>query len=377
MTSKSLLAKITEYFPKRKESCLRNIILLVQVILLKETINLNKLKGCLNTVQGKTNVPSSNYKRLIRIFDNYARTNLWIELLQFGFQVLRLKTEYLIIDGTKWQRGDKWYHYQVLSIVYQGVAIPLYWENINKKGISNCEERKRIFSKALKYFHLEGKTLLGDREYIGSDWFKYLINKGIDFTIRSKKNTYVDAVNQADGRTYQQMIDKVLRSKLSDKAVGKIIELEGQKLHFVVIKNPKNDPDNPVIFLLSTHLDKFARAIGLSYCLRYKIEHCFKHLKSNGFCLQQLNLRTMTRCRLLMAITVFAYVLSINEGLKDYKKIKMNASQNKEEKRVSVFRNGIDKVVAFCFGLERFCLYLIDVFLGRIPKYRNQILVNV
>jgi len=377
MSSKSLLSKITEYFPNRKESCLRNILLLVQAILLKETINLNKLKGCLNAIQGKTNAASSNYKRLIRIFDTYARTNLWIELLRFGFQVLRLKAEYLIIDGTKWKRGEKWYHYQVLSFVYKGVAIPIYWENINKNGISNYEERKRLFDKALTYFNIAGKTLLADREYIGIDWFKYLINKGIEFTIRTKKNTYVEIINQAGGRTYQEMIDKVLRSKLPDKAVGKIIEMEGEKLFFVVMKNPKNDPKDPVLFILSTHLDKCAKAIGLSYCLRYKIEHCFKHLKSNGFCLEQLNLRTMTRCRLLMAITVFAYVLSINEGLKDYKKIRMNACKNKEEKRVSIFRNGIDKVVAFCIGIERFLVYLNNVFLGQTPRYKNTTIFNV
>jgi hypothetical protein len=107
-TSKSLLFKLIEYFPNRKESCLTNLLLLVQAILLKETINLIRLKGCLNTIQGKTNAPSSNYKRLIRIFDNYAFTNLWIELLRFGFRLLRLKTHYLIIDGTKWKRGEKW-----------------------------------------------------------------------------------------------------------------------------------------------------------------------------------------------------------------------------------------------------------------------------
>lgn len=377
MSSKSLLSKVTEYFPNRKESCLRNILLLVQAILLKETINLNKLKGCLNAIQGKENAASSNYKRLIRIFDTYARTNLWIELLRFGFQVLRLKTEYLILDGTKWKRGEKWYHYQVLSFVYKGVAIPIYWEDIKKNGISNYKERKRLFDKALSYFNIAGKTLLADREYIGIEWFKYLINKGIEFTIRTKKSTYVEIINQAGGRTYQQMIDKVLRSKLPDKAVGKIIEIEGEQLFFVVMKNPKNDPKDPVLFILSTHLDKCAKAIGLSYCLRYKIEHCFKHLKSNGFCLEQLNLRTMTRCRLLMAITVFAYVLSINEGLKDYKKIKMNACKNKEEKRVSIFRNGIDKVVAFCIGIERFLLYLNNVFLGQTPKYKNTTIFNV
>jgi len=377
MNSKSLLYKVTEYFPNRSESCLRNILLLVQAILLKETINLNKLKGCLNTIQGKVNTASSNYKRLIRIFDNYALTNLWIELLNFGFQMLDAKIEYLIIDGTKWQRGKKWYHYQVLSFIYKGVAIPIYWENINKNGISNYQERKQLFDKALKYFNLAGKTLLADREYIGTDWFKYLINNKINFTIRIKKNIYIEAINQSGGRAHQQMIDKVLRSKVKDKAVGKVIEIEGEQLYFVVMKNPKNDPKDPVLLLLSTHLDKCAKAIGLSYCLRYKIEHCFKHLKSNGFCLEQLNLRTMTRCRLLMTITVFAYVLSINEGLKGYKKIAMNACKDKEEKRVSVFRNGIDKVVAFCSGLERFLLYLKEGFIGKTPKYRNTIIINV
>lgn len=377
MDSKSLLPKITEYFSKRKESCLMNILLLAQCILLRETINLNRLKGSVNTVLDKQNKPNSNYKRLIRIFDNYSRTNLWIELLHFGFQILGGEVEDLILDGTKWKRGEKWYHYQVLSMVYKGVAIPIYWEDINKQGISSYEERKRLFEKALKYFDLSGKTLLADREYIGIEWFNYLKGKGIEFTIRSKKGNYVEAINQSEGRTYQEMIDKVLRSKLPNKAVGKIIELDGAELHFVVMKNPKKDPKNPVIFLLSTHIDKSASAIGFSYSIRYKIEHCFKHLKSNGFCLEQVNLRTMTRNRLLLAVTVFAYVLSINEGLKDYKKIKMNGCKNKQEKRISVFRNGIDKVVGFCGNTERFYAYIFDVFLRNPPIYSNTFLVNV
>lgn len=377
MTSKSLLSKLIEYFPERKESCLTNLLLLVQAMLLKETVNLNRLKGCLNAIQGKANAPSSNYKRLIRLFDNYASTNLWIELLQFGFRLLRLKTDYLIIDGTKWKHGDKWRHYQVLSIVYRGVAIPIYWEDIGKNGLSNCTERKKLFGKALGYFNLEGKTLLGDREYIGTNWFEYLGGKELDFTIRTKKNTYTDAIDRAVGKTYKEMVSKVLRSRLKDKAVGKIVELEGQRLHFVVMKNPKNDPKDPVLFLLSTHLDKCAKTIGLSYSLRYKIEHCFKHLKSNGFCLEQMNLGTVLRCNLLMAITVFSYVLSVSEGLKEYKKVKMNALQGKEEKRVSVFRYGIDKIVAFCLGINQFYLYLNKVFISEIPKYRNEKLTNV
>ena len=128
--SESLIVEINQYFSKRKASCLKNILLLVLCIILREDINLNRLKGSLNTITGKQNKPSSNYKRLIRIFDNYSRTKLWIELLGFCFQLLRLKTNYLILDGTKWQRGNKWYHYMTLCVIYKGVAIPIYWEDI-------------------------------------------------------------------------------------------------------------------------------------------------------------------------------------------------------------------------------------------------------
>jgi hypothetical protein len=96
--------------------------------------------------------------------------------------------------------GEKWHHYQVLSIVYRSVAIPIYWEDIAKNGLSNCIERKKLLGKALEYFDLKGKTLLGDREYIGTDWFEYLGDKGLDFTIRTKKNTYIDAIDCAGGR---------------------------------------------------------------------------------------------------------------------------------------------------------------------------------
>ncbi len=51
-------------------------------------------------------------------------------------------------------------------MVYQGVAIPIYWDNLNKQGLSNLKERKILIKKAIGYFNLEGKTLLANREYI-------------------------------------------------------------------------------------------------------------------------------------------------------------------------------------------------------------------
>lgn len=376
--SESLTQQVTQHFSKRKASCIKNVLILAQCIILKETICLNRLKGAVNIITGKVVKADSNYKRLIRIFDNYSFSSLWLELLKFVFSLLHLKSEYLLLDGTKWKRGKKWYHYQTLCIIYKGVAIPIYWMNIKKRGISNYGERKTLLKRAIRYFNLSGKTLIADREYIGVEWFKLLINSTIDFAIRTKKNTYVEAVNQAYGKTYQQMIDKVLRSKIADKAISKVIELDGVKLLFVVVKNPKNDPKEPVIFLLSSQLHKPAKSVAMIYCKRYKIEHCFKHLKSNGFNLEQINLRTPARCRLLMAITVFAYVLSIHEGLKDYKKVSMKIyAEGQIEKSVSIFRNGIDQLMVYCTGLERFCQYLIDELVHKLPRYKSPFSINV
>ena len=131
------------------------------------------------------------------------------------------------------------------------------------------------------------------------------------------------------------------------------------QLYFVVLKNPKNDPKEPFLYLI-TNLDLPAKAISSIYSLRWKIEYCFKHLKTNGFQLEKINLKTESRTRLLMAITVFAYVISIKEGIKTYKKgaikIYKDGSQEKQE---SLFRYGINKIMAFCLSFSTFCAYML------------------
>lgn len=45
------------------------------------------------------------------------------------------------------------------------------WQDLSKLVISNQWERKLLLRLALRLFKLKGKVLLGDREYIGSEWF--------------------------------------------------------------------------------------------------------------------------------------------------------------------------------------------------------------
>ena len=356
----SLVVKITSYFPKRDKTCLKNILILSQCILLRQTVNLNKLSSAVSLVtENEKTIISSNYKRLIRIFDNYSFSGLWIELMNYIFLLLRLECTYLLLDGTSWKRGEKWYHFLTLCIVYQGVAIPIYWEDLNKHGTSNFKERRKLFKKALSYFHLADKVLLADREYIGQDWFKYLVSNNINFVIRLKDKAYKTALNKTPGKTYDQLKSKILRSKVYYKTVGKWFKLGDMNLQFIALKNPKDDPKEPVIFLIS-NLDLPIKKIAQMYPIRWKIEHCFKHLKSNGFQLEQINLKTKSRCKLLMAIMIFTYVLSINEGLKTYSTVPLKKYNNGTQlKAISVFRFGIDNLIKQCYSFFKFCEYLV------------------
>ncbi|WP_373511251.1 transposase, partial [Persicitalea sp.] len=189
-------------------------------------------------------------------------------------------------------------------------------------------------------------------------WLKYLIDNEIDFIVRLKSGTYKEAIDQSAGRSYMQLCSKVKRSKVAGKVLGKPFVLEEIPLNFVVLKNCRQDADDPLV-LLVTSLREPARSIADKYRMRWKIEAFFKHMKTNGFSLEAMNLGTESRCQLLMAIVVFAYVLSIKEGLKTYSKVRIKLyPDGAQEREESVFRHGLNSLMRFCANMLTFCRHL-------------------
>jgi hypothetical protein len=373
----SLLGKVRENLPDYKPHELKNLLLLSLCILQAGSVNLYKLRGHVGRILGVDIQASSGYKRLIRIFDLHAYSRLWLDLLLYGFRLLRLKSDYLLLDGTSWKRRGVERHYLTLSILYQGVAIPIYWVDLGRLGISSERERKKIFRRVFKCYDLSGKTLLADREYIGKEWFKYLQDQGLDFIIRLRKNNYRKAINACDGKSWEEMERKVLNSKLPNKALGKRVTIDGREYSFVLVKNPDAKAKDKVVYLLST-LEAAAVFIAGQYLLRWGIECCFRHLKSNGFQLEQINLKGKARSKLLMAVVVFAYVLSIHEGLKKYKNVRLiRKADGTSVKAESVFRNGWDNLIAKIPTFEYFLQYVVENINEAAAKYRSQIWLRV
>ena len=119
----------------------------------------------------------SNLRRIQRFFaEFFVDTNLIAKLI---FSLLPEKPPYRIcLDRTNWKYGVANINILMVSIAYQGLAIPILWTMLPKRGNSNTFERKELIHRFLDLFG-EGciEAILADREFIGDDWFRELIHQ--------------------------------------------------------------------------------------------------------------------------------------------------------------------------------------------------------
>ncbi len=85
------------------------------------------------------------------------------------------------------------------------VAIPIWWEDLEKAGHSSQSERIAYLKAAMACYDLKNMTLIADREYIGYEWFSWLNQQKIRFVIRVKEGIYHEEVNGQRGLTWKQL----------------------------------------------------------------------------------------------------------------------------------------------------------------------------
>ncbi len=371
------VSEIKEYFQDIKEDTIINFLIVSEAIFSSRTTNLNKAKDELSNilVNQSTTRPDSNYKRLTRFFvfssDNPKMlTGIQRLILVIITDLLpkKRKDKLLALDGTSWELGDKKIHLLTLSLIINGISIPIVWKDLNKKGTSNFTERKKVIDEALSFLNLEGYTLLADREYIGVQWFSYLRSKNIHFVIRLKQTGYKSYVDDQRGEKTSKYLHQHLRHIGLQRAanqkyyrntgVSKRIIIDGYPYSFVVYKNPKPKADEPLLYFLSS-LEKKKKIVKL-YPIRWSIETCFKHLKSNGFNLEEINLKASKKVETMMAILVFLYALCIREGLlnQTYKKSDFKKYSGKIFRSQSIFRSGRSIMAGKFYHFVSFIRYL-------------------
>jgi Transposase DDE domain len=133
----------------------------------------------------------SNYKRLQRFLREFELP--YAQLAALVVKLLGLPGPYaLALDRTNWKVGLVDINILMLSIVYRGVGFPVVWIVLPKAGNSDTIERKTVVEIFLDLFGAQNiACLLGDREFVGKAWFRFLKEHRIKFEMRLKKDTLV------------------------------------------------------------------------------------------------------------------------------------------------------------------------------------------
>ena len=140
--------------------------------------------------EGQT-IYESNHRRIQRFFAEFIiNRGLLAKLI---FSLLTSKPPYkLSMDRTNWMFGKTDINILMLSVCYQGVEISVLWKILPKRGNSNAHERQELFQEYLELFGLGTvSAFMPDREFIGEEWFDYLIHERVPFYFRVRENMKV------------------------------------------------------------------------------------------------------------------------------------------------------------------------------------------
>jgi hypothetical protein len=272
----------------------------------------------------------SNEKRIKRFFRE-------VELEGEGFAKLMLallpeKSKLVLtLDRTTWELGSVCINILMLGVAYKGLAFPLLWVLLDKKGNSDTEERLALVDKLLTLVDAEAiEAIVADREFTGKRWFKGLKERQLVFVMRVRNNTLI--ASKGKTRSAKQRYDY-----LKPQAVyvcPKRCWVFGLRIHVAVTKSKEGEL---VVLGCTAEPDKAL----LRYSRRWQIETLFSALKTRGFNLEDTHMTTPTRLSTLLALLslAFAWAHLVGEWCYEQRPLKPKAHGYLPK---SFFRRGLD-----------------------------------
>jgi len=238
----------------------------------------------------------------------------------------------LTLDRSNWQLGQTPLNILVLGIVYKGVAIPLLWTILQKKGNSNTTERKAIMAEFIALFGVSSILYLcADREFIGKVWFQWLMANQIPFRIRVRENT-----KMTNGRGQVVAARRLFRHQAINQPLSfaKARLIWGLELFVTGMRLASGE------YLIVVAPQEAEQAIS-DYAKRWEIETLFGCLKSRGFRLEETHVIEPERLKKLIALLALAFCWAhvVGEWLSQQKVLKPKKHGRLAK---SIFRYGLN-----------------------------------
>jgi hypothetical protein len=316
---------------KSRLDCLGQII---QALFVVRTINLTQVASAFKSEVKE----ESSYRRVCRFFTSFTFDMSRIVLLALRLFPLADKCT-LILDRTNWKWGKTPINILMLSIAYRGIGIPLFWVVLSLEGNSCAEDRIDLLKRVVECLGISRiKVLLADREFIGTQWFRFLIEQKIPFIIRVKQNFMVEIGES--GKLPIGCLRKWLSRK---KVVNYPINLWGLSL-YVSIEKRKGAKEQMIV--VSNF--EFEDPLGI-YRRRWEIETMFGCLKTRGFRMEDTHITDPDKIEKVVFVLAVAFCWAYRVGdIQD--QIQAIEIKTHGRKARSLFREGLNLIRRAIFG---------------------------
>jgi hypothetical protein len=333
-----------------------NALVSVLKVHFKGELNLARIKFISLFVIALTKVRTVSFENLARAFDTKAEESSSLRRIQrfiagyaldadliakLIFSLLPNKEKLtLSLDRTNWKYGKTDINIFMLGIAYQGVAFPLLFSILRKRGNSNSQERIDLIERYIKLFGSDTiECIVADREFVGEKWIKYLNENKLRYYIRIRNNFNVFIPRK--NKTVKAFwlfnafnINEFVYYPNIVKINGQLCYLSGSKL-------------NKGEYLILVSFTKPEKA-DYYYKQRWQIEMTFRAMKSSGFDIEKTHLSDTKRIEKLVLLIMVAFVWAYKVGIHIHQNIKPILIKKHGRKAKTIFKTGLDFITK-CF----------------------------
>ena len=278
----------------------------------------------------------SSLRRIQRFMAQYRLDKDLIARLIFA--LLPHESPYSIaIDRTNWKFGQTNINILVLAIVYKGVAFPVLFKLMPKRGNSHTAERIQIMNHFIRLFGKESiQCLVADREFVGEHWINYLNFNGIEYHIRIRDNFWV--TNPRTGKQFKATW-LFCNLKLNESKYLHSIYYVNNQLCYLSASKIKNKDGKPEFQIIISYCKP--EIAQTTYKDRWQIETAFRAMKTSGFNLEDTHLTDIERIEKLVALVTIAFCWAYLVGIYLHEQVKPIRILNNGRMAKSFFKYGL------------------------------------
>ena len=310
--------------------------------------------------------PESSYKRITRFLRWVKLTPIFKrKIAKIILSILNLKGKkvYLSMDRTCWNLGEMCINFLVIGIDFHNISVPIFFKllpNKTKNGSSNTKQRISILKYSVKLIGVKNIiSFSADREFVGTDWFNYLLKEKIPFVIRIKENTIVTNSRTNRKTSIKELCKRIRKNKR--KILKDDFNIWGLTLNLSAARNEKGE-----LMIIASNIN--SKSLFKHYLKRWSIETLFKYLKKHGFNLEDTHIILKKNLEVMFFVLLVAVVWTLKVSRSMSKQFPLKKGTH-DRKRISFFRRGLRAI--------RNCIYNITLHLEKFIHFAHLIISGI